>query len=198
MKAYLEKWKSKSKFSKITDFIFIALIIAMLIPQSRMAIGAFINGIKAKVIQPAVIDEKTSTQIKSLDFEMTDLKGEEVNLSDFQGKVIFINFWATWCPPCVGEMPGIQTLYDKYKDNPDIKFVIFSNENPETIKSFIQKKEYTFPVYYSDKTPPAEFATEAIPATFLISKTGKITIKEIGASNWGGEKMFGIVDDLLK
>ncbi len=197
---FKEKWKNKSLFSKISDFIFLALLIAMFIPQSRMAIGAFVNGIKAKIIQPAVVSNENAEKLSETDFnvKMTATSGESIKLSDFKGKVIFLNIWATWCPPCVGEMPGIQKLYDKFKDKNDIKFIMLSAEDFGKIKPFIETKGYSFPVYSMETQLPELLSTSGIPATFLISKDGKIVLKEVGAANWGGDKMTNIIKELLK
>ena len=131
------------------------------------------------------------------DWQMTDVEEEPFTLAQEKGKVVFLNLWATWCPPCVGEMPGIQKLYDKYKNNPDVSFVLVSNETTKIISDFVKKKGYTFPVYSSLSEAPAAFATRSIPTTFVLDKKGSIAIKEIGAMDWGGKKMEKMIEALL-
>jgi len=197
---FIERWKTKSLFSKITDFIFIGLIVAMLIPQSRMAIGAFVNRIKSKIIQPKELaqEKKEVLNESDLNFSFVDVSGKTRNFSEYKGKVIFLNFWATWCPPCVGEMPSIQELYDKYKNNDKIAFVLISDESPELIKAFTAKKSYTFPVFSMNSNLPEQLSTSGIPATFLITKKGEIALKEVGAADWSGDNMIEIVEKLIK
>jgi thiol-disulfide isomerase/thioredoxin len=128
-------WKNKSTWNKVSDLVFIVFIIAMLIPEGRMAIGGFVNRIKARVMNPAVQENGISLSDQDYYWPMTDLEGNAVNLNDYKGKVVFLNLWATWCPPCVGEMPEIQKLYDTFKSNPDIAFLLVSNEDNEKIRA---------------------------------------------------------------
>lgn len=203
MKSLKEKFqdykKNKSVWGKITDIIFILFILALFIPDSRLAIGGLANRVKSMIMEPTVTDTNNEQllTINDLDWQLENLPGKSINLKDHQGKVIFLNIWATWCPPCVGEMPGIQNLYEKFKDNNNISFFLVSDENPDKVKSFIQKKGYTFPVYTTKYRSPQIFLTQSIPTTFVISKKGAIVIKEKGALNWGGEKMEKIINDLL-
>jgi len=202
MKTLKEKFqdylKKKSVWGKISDVIFIVFIVAMFIPNSRIAIGGFVNRIKSMIVEPDVQTENLQTvNFSSINWQLTDLNGSTVNFNDFEGKVVFLNFWATWCPPCVGEMPQIQQLYNKFKNNSEIVFLLVSNEELSKIKPFVDNKEYTFPVYSSKYKSPDIFASQSIPTTFVISKKGKIVVKESGAKNWGGDKMEQIINDLI-
>ncbi len=204
MKSLKEKfqtyWNKKTTLGKISDVIFIALIVALFIPNSRVAIGGYINRVKSMIIEPS-LEKHGDEQVLGLNdysWELEDILGNNVNLQNYKGKVIFLNLWATWCPPCVGEMPGIQQLYDKFKDNEEVEFLLVSsNESPQKVKTFIEKKSYTFPVYTTQYPSPKVFFSQSIPTTFVISKDGKIKIKETGALNWGGSKMEGIINDLI-
>jgi len=194
---FLTKWKKKSMLSKISDIVFLILIITLLFPQGRMFIGGFINNLKSKISQPGLLAERVPVDYVDMEWSMTDRSGADFNLIENKGKVVFLNLWATWCPPCVGEMPGIQDLYDKFKDNPDIAFVLVSNEDQATISKFMERKKYSFPVFSSKNQAPAAFLSRSIPTTFVISKKGEVVIREVGAINWGGKKMNGIIEDLL-
>ncbi len=191
--------KKKSKFSIATDILFFAFIIALIFPSSRMEVMAFVNKIRVAIVQPEMNNEETAVQLTNNDFAWTfeDMDGNQQKLADYKGKVLFINLWATWCPPCVAEMPSIQKLYDKFKDNNRIEFLIISSEKPEKIKAFIKKRGFTFPVKIAKYQLPDALYTQSIPTTFLISKSGKIKVKEIGAANWGGDKMEKIVHELI-
>lgn len=197
LKSYIKKWKKKSRFSKLTDLVFIALIITLLFPQGRLAVGGFVNRVKSMISQPDLMKQKMSTSDAAFKWQMQKADGSGFQLSEVKGKVVFLNLWATWCPPCVGEMPGIQDLYDQYADHPDVAFVLVSNETPETISKFAEKKGYTFPLYSSLSETPAAFFTRSIPTTFVLDKRGNIVIKEVGAMNWGGKKMAGILEALI-
>ncbi len=200
MKERINKWKQKSMFSKISDFIFIGFIVAMLIPQSRLEIGGFFNRIKAKVITPDVIETETAQVLTEEDYQwqLTDTKGITHNFAESKGKVIFVNMWATWCPPCVGEMPEIQSLYDKFKDNSQVAFYLVSNETSGKINEFVQKRGYSFPVYSMQSAPTQKFDYQSIPTTFIVGRDGKIVVHEVGAANWGGDTTVKIIEELIK
>ena len=191
--------KKKTLWGKITDVLLIALIVAMLIPSSRLAVGGFVNRIKAMVMQPSVEQKGNEQKMSPEDFkwQINTIEGNPILFKSFEGKVIFLNFWATWCPPCVGEMPEIQGLYDFYKDNTNIAFIMVSNEEPEPVKNFIEKRNYTFPVYTSKYRAPEIFYSQSIPVTFLIAKDGRIVIREVGATKWNGKKMRTIIESLI-
>ena len=196
----IKKWKRKSLWSKIYDFIFIAFIVALLIPNSRIEIMAFVNRVKSMIIEPKVETSENALTVSAsgYNWQLADINGNEVNLSEYKDKVLFVNIWATWCPPCVGEMPAIEGLYKKFKDNNKIKFLLISNEKKSVIKSFIERHKYSFPVYSSLSKTPKEFSSQSIPTTFLISKNGKIIIHKTGVSNWNGNKMLEIVNKLIE
>jgi len=197
LKSYIEKWKKRSWFSRLTDIVFLALIITLLFPQGRMAVGGFVNRVKSMISQPGVMENSITTTDAAYDWKMISSENNEFILSESKGKVVFLNLWATWCPPCVGEMPGIQKLYDKFKDHPEVDFVLVSNEGIDVINKFIERKGYSFPVYSSQAETPAAFSTRSIPTTYVLDKSGNIVIREIGAVNWGGDKMEKIINDLL-
>lgn len=193
-------WKKKRVFGKITDIVFYVLIISILIPQSRIEVMGFVNGIRAMVVKPSVKDSKEAVMLtkEDLNWSLFDINGKQVNLSDSDGKIIFINNWATWCPPCVGEMPGIQKLYDKYKDNDKVAFYIITNESVYKVKDFLNERDFSFPVYISSGVYPEPFSSRSIPITFLVTPDKRILIKQTGATDWGGKKMEKIINDLLK
>lgn len=123
----------------------------------------------------------------------TDLAGKKVQASDWKGKVVILNMWATWCGPCVAEMPSLQNLYNKTKSDGYV-FVFVSNEDQETVNTFTQKKNYSLPIYTISENLPSVFSTDAIPKTFVISPTGKIVFEHLGGANWDDQKTI----DFLK
>lgn len=194
-----KKWKDKSLFSKFSDIFFVIFIIALIIPASRKNILASINSVKSKIIPPKstekVIDKLTENDYY---WKMQDLNGQTVTLNDFKGKVIFINFWATWCGPCIGEMPEIQKFYDKFKNNNNVAFIIATSDDLQTAQNFIKKKGYSFPVFVLTNGVPKCLEHNAIPTSFLINKKGEIVLKQKNVANWGGTKMENNVKKLLE
>jgi thiol-disulfide isomerase/thioredoxin len=126
-------------------------------------------------------------QPADLNWAVASLDGTFFPLPETKGKAIFLNFWATWCPPCVAEMPSIQAAYDRLKDQ-NILFVCVSDEKADTVKKFQEKHGYTFPVYILGEKAPAVFATSAVPTTFLISASGQIVAKHVGGAKWDSEE----------
>lgn len=111
-----------------------------------------------------------------------------VDLSQFKGKVVFINNWASWCPPCIAEMPSIQNLKNNLKDE-NIVFVMVSyDDRPEKARQFIQKKNFDFEVYFPGSAYP--FHTESIPATFILDKQGNVVASHTGMANFDNPELI--------
>jgi len=140
--------------------------------------------------------EMPSEQSVNLDWQVKTLDGFEVNLKEHVGdKTVFLNFWATWCPPCVAEMPSIDTLYELFGDT--MMFVCISQENAETLKKFLQAKQYSFPVFYTETPPPQELNAAALPTTFIVSSDGQILLKHVGGADWAHESVVAFLREKL-
>ena len=111
-------------------------------------------------------------------FKMVDLKGRSFNLADFKGKKIFVNLWASWCPPCKAEIPSIEKLYSKI-DKTKAAFVMLSLDNDfATAALFAKNNKLTTPVFYPAENLPDLFNVQGIPATFIFDEKGNL-IKRI-------------------
>jgi peroxiredoxin len=116
------------------------------------------------------------------DFRLSNLDGEAVTLSDLTGKPILLNIWATWCGPCVHEMPLIQEIYDTWEDKGLIVLGINSGESINQVKSFMQSNGYTFPVVLdSTQTVTRDYNIRGIPTTFFINRNGLIAEIKVGS-----------------
>ncbi|WGX74785.1 cytochrome c biogenesis protein CcdA [Paraclostridium bifermentans] len=127
-------------------------------------------------------ENKDDNKIMSIDFNLYDQYGKEHKLSEYRGKTVFLNFWATWCPPCRGEMPHIEDLYKEYNKNQD-EVVILGVASPnlgnegseEDIKEFLDKNKYSFPVVMDkDGSLAYQYGISAFPTTFIIDKDGYV------------------------
>jgi len=116
------------------------------------------------------------------DFTLQDINGNEVTLSDFKGKVVILNFWATWCPPCRKEIPVFIELYKKYKDEGLVIIGIsLDREGKKVLIPFVKKFGINYPVLIgTQKVVDAYGGIRGIPTTFIIDKKGKIRKKHIG------------------
>jgi thiol-disulfide isomerase/thioredoxin len=116
------------------------------------------------------------------------LSGAPTTLGEYRGKVVFVNFWATWCGPCVAEMPSIQRLQEKMKDTP-VQFLLVSDEDPATIEKFVKKKLWTLQSFHGDGKPPSVFHTIGIPATFIVNPSGMVVYRHIGGARWDADEV---------
>ncbi len=177
----------KKHWSNILLLIFLGL---MVFPQTRMPVKVFINRVFA--FAPGTTSEDDQDVLSDYNWKLRDQAGNQVNFSDFKGKKILINFWATWCPPCVAEMPSMQQLYNDYSDKAVFLFV--TNDDHDAVNKFIEKGNYTLPVYQAVSTTPTLLQSRSLPTTFLISEEGNIVIKKIGAADWNADKVRKLLD----
>lgn len=154
--------------------------------------------------ETSVVTAMGLSQIKGapalIDFEVKDLKGQSVKLSSFKGKVVLLNFWATWCPPCRQEMPSLEKLYQSMRGNQDFVIVTVDlQEEASVVKEFLSKNAYHFPVFL-DATGAASgpYSVEAIPTTYVIDRAGRVIGGVQGAHEWDGPATQAGILKLLK
>ncbi len=142
-------------------------------------------------------------EITTIDFEsnmllFNDLEGNEFSLRNFENKVLFINYWATWCNPCLAEMPSMAELYEQYKENDNIVFLYLSKEDTDTIIDYIPKDDSLgqLPIY-KVVTDDDLFSTRGIPTTFIVNRNGEIVIKDVGSAVWNDQSVVDYLDKLL-
>ncbi len=111
------------------------------------------------------------------------LDGETVRLGDLRGQPVFVNIWATWCGPCVAEMPAIGRLYAELHEQ-GVAFLVVSEEDVDTVRKFVKRENLAFPVYISKDGLPPELDSSGIPATFILDRSGRVVFKRIGAAQW--------------
>jgi peroxiredoxin len=133
------------------------------------------------------------------DFHLPNLDGNLVRLADFKGKVIFLNFWATWCPPCIQEMPWMETLYRSLKGREfEMLAVSIDEDGKKAVRPFMEKYSLTLPVLVDhDKKVAALYGITGIPETFIINKQGVVDLKIIGPQNWTGKRWRDYFDILV-
>lgn len=148
-------------------------------------LGTLQRGILATgLFSPSKPAEAPLLKDSDYQFQLRDFKGNISSFSDLKGKTVFINLWATWCPPCVAEMPEIQSLYEK-AGSEKVAFVMISlDEDKEKARRFIDRKEYTFPVYTLMSGLPEIFRSQSIPTTFVVSPEGKVVVQQFGMASY--------------
>lgn len=179
---------------KISNIIFLVIIALLIIPQTRHPIQIALHTVLSK-FGPSVIDKEDQKIVSYTSWKLRDLDGNELNYQDTKGKVVFINLWATWCPPCIAEFQGIQDLYNDYKD--DVVFLLVSDESSETIENFLDKKGYDVPIFNPLTNYPNDFEARSIPRTYIIDKEGHIVVDKKGAANWNSDTVRDQLKELL-
>ncbi len=134
------------------------------------------------------------------DFTFPDLDGKEVSLSDFRGKVVFVNIWATWCPPCREEMPSMQKLYERFKGQDfEILAVSIDADGREAVAPFMQQMNLTFPALLDpDEKIRRLYAITGVPESFIIDRNGILVERVIGALDWAAPKVFRFFQALIQ
>ena len=143
--------------------------------------------------QPKASEKETNPgsatlPIADYNFSLRTLSGQEVSMQSLKGKVVFMNFWATWCPPCIAEMPNINSLYNKVKSDEIIFVMISLDQDPVKAQKFISKKNFTFPVYTPLGPLPLVYERNAIPTTFVLSPGGQIVARKNGMADYDNKE----------
>jgi len=137
----------------------------------------------------------TTRQVEVL---LQDLNGADVNISDFRGKIVFLNFWATWCPTCVVEMPSMEKLHRKLNDQDFALVTISIQDSAAEVKRFFKQNQLTFTALLDTigKTIP-EFAIRAIPTTLILDKSGRIVGRVMGMREWDSRESIALFEQLI-
>lgn len=141
---------------------------------------------------------KVGDDVPEFVVEMFD--GQKINIKDLKGKIVLINFWATWCPPCQEELKRVQKeIIDRFKGKDFVFLAISREESKEQVKKFRERNEYTFPMGLDpERKIYSKFATATIPRNFIIDKKGKIVEIEVGYTKEAFAKMIEKLERLLK
>ena len=136
---------------------------------------------------------------KTPNFCLEELNGEKVRLAALKGKIIFLNFWATWCGPCIEEMPSMEALYQHYKET-DFLFLTISIDcgGRESVRKFVETHRYRIPILLDPAGKTLEpFEISRIPATLIIDRNGRMIGRVIGPRNWSSPEVFSLVNRML-
>lgn len=182
--------------------IFAAILLTLYFTGLHTNVAAFAQRmvLATGIANPSVNLDKTDKEKAAYDFTLRGVDGAKLDFEDLRGKVIFINFWATWCAPCIAEMPSIQNLFNQYKDHPDVVFAMINVENKDAkaIK-FINKKDYTFPIFFPDESLiPKVYESKGIPTTFVIDKDGFIAYKKVGMASYDSKNFVSFISKLAE
>ena len=202
MKEKIKKYLNRSPWKIASDVIFWVLVILMLIPSTRSVFLGVFAKVRTVVLTPKIkASDGPILSASDNNWLLTDLEGNQVRLGDLKGEVLFVNFWATWCPPCRAEMPSIEKLFKAQESGlkaqgVGVVMLVVSNEEVGVVKEFIRAKGFTFPVYLARTPTPALMQSRSIPATFIFDKSGKLVFKRSGAFDWNSKKVRNFIAHL--
>ncbi|TCV05358.1 thiol-disulfide isomerase/thioredoxin [Sphingobacterium alimentarium] len=195
---------NKEGKSRIWNYVLWGVLLAVfLIPQSRiflqqqlMKLGFFKP--KLETVQEPAPSESTTVETVTPAASFKDEAGNVYDVPQLKGKVLFINFWATWCPPCKAEMPSIQVLFDKFKDNDQVQFFLVEIENDiPGANKFLKQEDLTLPIVYPNSAIPQQWLSGAIPTTVILNKKGELVGREEGMRDYSAKTVEDFIQNLI-
>ena len=167
--------------------VLVALFAVFFIPGVRKAV-------QEQFLPVATIERAVTLQDADYDLELKGINTASTNLKNFKGKkVLFLNFWGTWCAPCRKEWPTVQSLYDAKKDKADF-VLIAMQDREEDVRRFLEENHYTVPVYIAQSPVSENLLPKAFPTTFLLDKNGRILQKEDATKDWNSAAVHQMID----
>jgi thiol-disulfide isomerase/thioredoxin len=146
--------------------------------------------------ETAVTQAPSTPQTTGVSFKT--MQGDVVDLSTLSDKVVFLNFWATWCGPCIKEMPSLQALYNKYEGNPNVEFLVVEIDNrPDLAQKFVADHNFTFPIFSPASAVPETMLGQAIPTTVILDKKGDIAYRHEGMSDFVSQDFINLFEGIL-
>lgn len=193
----------KANIGFTISLVFLAILIISpdakaLLMQGLIKTGLFTPNIShLQSDHPSEAPETSGPPAPPASFNSLD--GKTLDLASLKGKVVFINFWATWCPPCIAEMPSINSLFKKMKGNDKVVFLMVDADN--TLKSaeeFMKKSKFNLPVYGPAGALPQELFMGSLPTTVIINKKGEIVFKHEGMADYNTGETEKLLNQLSK
>ncbi len=184
----------KLKKSNLSNIFFLLVLVLVLIPHTRKPIQVFVQ--RTLAMSPSILPEEERSYLRFEKWEAKNIQNNSIESINLRDKVTLISFWATWCPPCIAEMPSLEKLFLDYGHT--VNFYLVSQEPIEIVKRFNNKKQYQLPFYIATSTIPSQLQSNVLPTTYVVSKNGEIIVFKSGAANWNSNKVRALLDELLK
>jgi peroxiredoxin len=141
---------------------------------------------------------RINERVKAPSFTLRDLNGKEVKLEDQREMIVFLNFWATWCPPCRAEMPSMEKLYREFHDRDFTILAINVQEEAKKVRAFTEKLDLSFPILLDfQATVGSMYGVWSLPTTDLIDRAGYIIGGALGPRDWASKEAFELINHLL-
>jgi len=181
------------KKQTVYTLFIIAVVLAFFVTPLVYHSTVFLNSLFSfSPTEVAVAERQT---LSNYEWKLKDAEWNFFNFNRSRGKVVFINFWASWYLPCAAELADIQKLYDKYGDK--IDFYIITNEERAPVEEFMAEKKFTFPVTYLIIGAPSTVETELMPSSYVIDKKGTVAVRTDEIKDWDNKKVYQLLDRLI-
>ncbi len=184
-----QHFKEKSFWGKFWDILLASILVLMLFPGGRELVQRAVLKTGLMGNTTANLNEALTTE--SANWLLTDLNGEIHRFGDLNVKPIFLNHWATWCPPCKAEMPSIIDLIETSGDR--AHFILVTSEDVVRVRAFLKQQGWQLPVYFPKTPVPAQLHAASLPTTLVIDGSGKIIHRSEGMRDWGSDKASDLV-----
>lgn len=199
----MEKFKIWLKKNWSTALLVSLFIILLISPDAKAWLMRQIisTGLLNSKIEEKNIEKPIEKEVLALseNFSVKDEDGKITNVSELKGKVVFINFWASWCPPCRAEFPSIQKFYEKYSSNNNLVFITVNmDEDLKAGTSYLEKEQFTIPFLTPNGNIPTEYFSGSLPTTVVLDKTGKIRMHHAGMADYSKDSFYEEINQLLK
>ena len=180
----------------IFNGLFVALLLVILFVPSAKAF--VLQGLMEIGFLKPTIEKKELTINADLNgIKFKDSKGNVVSLASLNGKVVLINFWATWCPPCLAEMSSLNKLHKQFAEDKEVVFLMVDADSDfGKAQAYMDRKKYQMPVYALASDIPDKLFNGVLPTTLVLDKQGRISYREEGAANYGSQKFIDFIKKL--
>ena len=154
-------------------------------------------GIKGPRVAPSTDVGAVSRGLMAPNFTLPDMKGNKVSLEDLRGQVVLVNFWATWCAPCLEEMPSLQALYEKFSDRKLVVLGVNVNDTGPDLENYLKTTTIRFPLLLEGQATAQRYGTDKYPESYLVDHRGIVIQKIVGPQNWMHDEAVKYFDELL-
>ncbi|MDR6370952.1 thiol-disulfide isomerase/thioredoxin [Chryseobacterium bernardetii] len=193
----MKTWSRKNGSTVVLTLLFIIILVnkdakAWLMRQVAS------TGILNSSISESKETQNVSAKVSYAGFMLKNEEGKIIDTPALQNKVVFINFWASWCPPCRAEFPSVQKLYDQYKNNPDMVFLTVNlDDNVNLGKSYLKEKGFTVPFLTPAGNIPDVLYSGSLPTTVVLDRKGEIRLHHKGLADYSKDSFYKQIDELL-
>lgn len=182
----------KPNKGQLSNLIWIGVILLIVFTPVGFHVKVFANRILSFAPKATLENERV---LDSYDWRLMNQQGKMETLEAYRGEVLVINFWASWCPPCVAEMPSLVELHETFGDQ--VVFLFVAKDNPVKVKQYLEKQGFRIPLYYSATPIPAPLSSSSLPTTYIIDRHGRIAVEKVGAANWNSDTVHELLTELI-